>query len=399
MPGTVPPGPRVEGPLEPWAGGFASWLSGQGYAEETVAGYLRWLGWLSRWLAGQGLAGDALTGAMAGQFAASMRAAGHPKITSGRLATMLCYLREAGAVPEERTSPSSATPRQQLLAAYRAYMAGRDLAPGTITTRLRVAATFLDGLGGDAAADAVAHLTPRQVLVILRSWGALARRRASELRAFLRYLHAAGHTGQDLAVVILAARSGAAPRQAARLEAGEVTAVLNGIERPGERGCRNYAVVLLLARLGLRASEVCRLTLEDIRWRSGTLVIHRKGRRAEELPLLADVGQALADYLQARPQVTGTRAVFVTTAAPRRAMTRQGIAAIVRTACTRTARPAGPHQFRHLLGGALLQAGAPLADIAQVLGHRELAVTSGYAAPARSQLAALIRPWPLAELR
>jgi len=399
MPGKVPSMRRVEGPLEPWAGGFADWLFGQGYTPETVAGYLRWLGWLSGWLAGQSLAVDALTRAMAEQFGASMRAAGHPKVTWGRLATMLCYLREAGAVPVERTSPSDATPRQQLLTAYRTYMAGRDLAPGTITTRLRVARVFLDGLGGDADADAMAHLTPRQVLVILRSWGTLARRRSSELRAFLRYLHAAGRTGQDLAVVILAARSGATPRRAVRLEAGEVTAVLNGIERSGERGCRNYAVLLLLARLGLRACEVCRLTLGDIRWRSGTLVIHRKGGRAEEFPLLADVGQALADYLQARPLVPGTRAVFVTTAAPRRAMSRQGIAAIVRTACARAGRPAGPHQFRHLLGGTLLQAGVPLADIAQVLGHRELAVTSGYAAPGRSQLAALIRPWPLAELR
>jgi integrase/recombinase XerD len=287
MPGTVPPGPRVEGPLEPWAGGFADWLSGQGYTPETVVGYLRWLGWLSGWLAGQGLAVDALAGAMAGQFAASMRADGHPKVTWGRLATMLCYLREAGAVPVERTSPSDATPQQQLLAAYRTYMAGRDLAPGTVTTRLRVAAMFLDGLGGDAAADAVAHLTPRQVLVILTWWGALTRRRSSELRAFLRYLHAAGYTGRDLAAVILAARSGAVPRRAVRLEAAEVTTVLNGIERPGERGCRNYAVLLLLARLGLRACEVCRLTLDDIRWRSGTLVIHRKGGRAEEFPLLA----------------------------------------------------------------------------------------------------------------
>ena len=181
-----------------------------------------------------------------------------------------------------------------------------------------MAATFLDGLGGDAAADAVAHLTPRQVLMILTSWGALARRRSSELRAFLRCLHAAGYTGRDLAAAIFAARSGAVPRRAVRLQAAEVTTVLNGIERPGERGCRNYAVLLLLARLGLRACEVCRLTLDDIRWHSGTLVIHRKGGRAEEFPLLADAGQALADYLQARPLVPGTRAVFVTTAAASR---------------------------------------------------------------------------------
>jgi integrase/recombinase XerD len=256
---------------------------------------------------------------------------------------------------------------------------------------------FLDGLGGDTAADAVAHLSPRQVRAVLGSWGRLARRRSSELRAFLRYLHAAGHTGQNLAVVIFTARPGTAPGRAARLEAGEVTGVLDGIERSGERGCRDYAVLLLVARLGLRACEVCRLTLDDIRWRGGTLVIRRKGGRAEEFPLLADAGQALADYLQARPLVAGTRAVFVTTLAPRRAITRQGVGQIVRTACARAGRPAGPHQFRHLLGGTLLQAGVPLAGIAQVLGHRALAVTSGYAAPGRSQIADLIRPWPLAE--
>ncbi|HLQ53202.1 MAG TPA: tyrosine-type recombinase/integrase [Streptosporangiaceae bacterium] len=362
-----------------------------------IVGYLRWLGWLSDWLAGQGLAAGALNEARAGRFAASMREAGHPKITPGRRATMLCYLREAGAIPAEPASPSSATQRQQLLAAYRTYMTARDLAPGTITTRLRVAAMFLDGLGGDAAGDAVTHLTPRQVLAVLGCWGRLARRRSSELRAFMRYLHAAGHTGEDLAVVIFTARPGAAPRRAARLEAAEVTAVLDGIERSGERGCRDYAVLLLVARLGLRACEVCRLTLADIRWRVGTLVIHRKGGRAEEFPLLADIGQALAGYLQARSLVAGTRAVFVTTVAPRRAMTRQGIGQIVRTACARAGRPAGPHQFRHLLGGTLLQAGVPLAGIAQVLGHRALAVTSGYAAPGRSQIADLIRPWPLAE--
>ena len=88
---------RAEGLLGPWAPGFAEWLGGRGFAPETVAGYLRWLGWLSGWLAGRGLAADALTGALAGQFAASMRAAGPPKLTPGRLATMLGSRRDAGA--------------------------------------------------------------------------------------------------------------------------------------------------------------------------------------------------------------------------------------------------------------------------------------------------------------
>src|SRR5271157_4098824 len=129
---------RAEGPLGPWAPGFAEWLGGRGFAPETVAGYLRWLGWLSGWLAGQGLAADALTGALAAQFAASMRAAGHPKITPGRLATMLGYLREAGAVPpEDACCPPEVTPCERVLAGYREHMARRDLAPGTVAARQR----------------------------------------------------------------------------------------------------------------------------------------------------------------------------------------------------------------------------------------------------------------------
>ena len=387
---------RAEGPLGPWAPGFAEWLGARGFAPETVAGYLRWLGWLSGWLAGRDLAADALTGALAEQFAASMRAAGHPKITPGRLAAMLGYLRRAGAVPPEDACPPEVTPRGRVLAGYREHMARRDLAPGTIAARLRVAGMFLDGLGGDAAADGLEDLTPRRVLTVLRSWGPLARRRSSELRAFLRYLRAAGYTVQDLAAAVLAARPGSAPRRAARLDPAQAAAVLDGLERSGERGKRDYAILLLVARLGLRCCEVRRLALDDIRWRGGSLVIHRKGGRAEEFPLLADVGLALAEYLRARSPAPGTRAVFVTTVAPRRAMTRQGIGQVVRTACARAGWPAGPHQFRHLLGGTLLQAGVPLAGVAQVLGHRALAVTAGYAAPARSQLAELIRPWPLA---
>jgi integrase len=324
-----------------------------------------------------------------------MRAAGHPKITPGRLAAMLGCLREAGAVPPGDRCPPEVTPCERVLAGYREYMARRDLAPGTVAARLRVAGLFLDGLGGDAAADGLEDLTPRRVLAVLGSWGPLARRRSSELRAFLRYLRAAGYTAQDLAAAVFPARPGSAPRRAARLDPAQAAAVLDGFERSGERGRRDYAVLLLVARLGRRSCEVCRLGLDDIRWR-GASQIHRKGGRAEEFPLPADLGLALAEYLRARSPAAGTRAVFVTTVAPRRAMTRQGIGQVVRTACTRAGWPAGPHQFRHLLGGTLLQAGVPLAGVAQVLGHRALAVTAGYAAPGRWQLAELIRPWPLA---
>src|SRR2546430_2468226 len=124
-------------------------------------------------------------------------------------------------------------------------LGGRAGWPGTVAARLRVAGMVLDGLGGDAAADGLEDLTPRRVLAVLRSWGPLARRRSSELRAFLRYLRAAGYTVQDLAAAVFPARPGSAPRRAARLDPAQATAVLDGLERSGERGKRDYAVLLL----------------------------------------------------------------------------------------------------------------------------------------------------------
>jgi integrase/recombinase XerD len=397
MAGTAGRQERAAGLLGPWAGGFSLWLNAQGFAPGTVDTYVRWLGWLSIWLEARGLGVAAVSGPVAEEFAAEMRAAGHPKITAGRLAVIMCYLRGAGVIPAgEESDPAAGGPRHQLLAAYRGYLSdGRRLAPATVTERVRVAGLFLEGLGCTrATAGAVPQPSPQQVLAVVSSWGPLARRRCSPLRSFLRFLFLAGHTGRDLAVVIPPARKTGPSRQAARLTADEARAVLDSCTGTGERGCRDRAVLLLVARLALRACEVCRLGLDDIRWRSGTVIIRRKGGRSEEFPLLPDVGQAVADYLQVRPPVPGTRTVFVTTVAPRRPMSRQGIGAIVRTASARAGRPAGPHHFRHLLGGTLLDAGATLADIAGVLGHRDLSVTSAYVTPGWRALAALARPWP-----
>ena len=385
-----------DGPLQRWADGFADWLAGQGFAPDTVGGHLRWLGWLSCWLAGEGLDRGAVTEAVAERFAADMRAAGHPKITAGRLARMLSYLRGTGAIPDADPAAAPTAERDQVLAGYRAYLEGRrGLAAGTVTERLRVAGLFLDSLGS-LPDGRVPEPDPRLVLDIVRFWGQLARRRCSPLRSFLRFLQMAGHAGQDVAVVLPAVRKVTGARRAARLTPAEAEAVLAAAGGPGEQGLRERAVLLLVARLGLRASEVGWLSLDDIRWRAGIVSVRRKGGRRAEFPLPTDAGQALAGYLTARPAVPGTRAAFITVTAPRRPLTRMGIGAIVRTATARAGKEAGPHQFRHLLGDGLLQAGVPLPGIAQVLGHRDLAVTSVYLAPGQSRLAALARPWPAA---
>jgi integrase/recombinase XerD len=380
-------------PLAQCADGFADWLAGQGFTSETVRGYLRWLGWLSGWLAARALDGRAVTDSVAAAFAADMRAAGHSKITAGRLARMLAYLRSAGVVPEAVPAPLAG--RQRMLAEFRCYLEGRGLAPGTVTERLRVAGLFLDGLGcGDGP---VPEPGARQVLDVVRSWGPLARRRCSPLRSFLRFLQMTGHAGQEVTVALPAVRKAAGTRRAARLTPAQAGAVLTSAGGADVQGLRERAVLLLTCRLGLRASEVSWLGLDDISWRTGIITARRKGGRRAELPLPADAGQALASYLSARPAVPGTRAVFVTVTAPRRPLTRNGVCAIVRTATARTGQEAGPHQFRHLLGGELLEAGVPLPGIAQVLGHRDIAVTSAYLEPGQSRLAALARPWPLGQ--
>jgi integrase/recombinase XerD len=221
----------VEGPLGPWAEGFAVWLADRGYTSATAADQMRRMGWLSDWLADQGLTGDAVSGSMVVQFAALMRATGHPGVTPGRMAAMLTYLRAAGTVPPAITSSADPTTRQQQLASYRTYLAdGRGLAPDTVQERLRVAGVFLNELGDGFAGS----LTPLRVLEIVTSWGPLTRSRISPLRSFLRYLYAAGHTGRDLAMVIPAVRRRETARRPVRLDAAEAAAVLHGITRSGE---------------------------------------------------------------------------------------------------------------------------------------------------------------------
>ena len=157
---------------------------------------------------------------------------------------------------------------------------------------------------------------------------------------------------------------------------------------------------MLLSRLGLRAFETAGLTLDDVDWRGGTILVRGKGGRADRLPLPSDAGQAMASYLRARPQDLPGRAVFWTVRTPRQPLTRQGVADVVRRACAAAGmEPAGPHRLRHALAGELLAAGAGLGEVAQMLRHQDLRTTAIYAKVDRTALAQLARPWPGTEAR
>jgi integrase len=153
--------------------------------------------------------------------------------------------------------------------------------------------------------------------------------------------------------------------------------------------------LVLLLRLGLRAAEAAALTLDDVDWRAGEMVVHGKGRHEERLPLPVDVGEALAAYLrQGRPR-SQERALFLRVHAPLRGLSSGGVAEVVRAAGERAGLPpVGAHRLRHTAATEMLRAGAPLSEVAQVLRHRSAATTALYAKVDHVALGALALPWP-----
>jgi integrase/recombinase XerD len=181
------------------------------------------------------------------------------------------------------------------------------------------------------------------------------------------------------------------------LEPGQLRRLLAGCDRRTPTGRRDYAIVLLLARLGLRAGEVARLGLDDIDWRHGEIAILGKGNRAERLPLPADVGAAIAVYLRrGRPGTAEGRGVFARVHAPHRALTAGGVTMVVFDAAQRAGLgKVHAHRLRHTAATAMLHAGSPLAEVGQVLRHRSPLTTAIYAKVDRDALAVLARPWPV----
>jgi integrase len=312
---------------------------------------------------------------------------------------VLGYLRGLGAVPPPEP-PRAESPRQRLLAGYERYLTrDRSLSPATVTKYMHIATVFLGGLP-DPFADALAGLSAEQVTGFVCGKGAGAKSMAGGLRVLLRYLYLSENTGRQLAGSVPPIAAWRLSGLPARLDAAAVAAVMATCDRASVTGCRDYAVLLLLARLGLRAHEVAGLELDDIRWRAGTVVLRRKGGRSEELPLPVDAGQALADYLLIRPAVSGSRAVFLSVVAPRRPLTRSAVTLLARRHCAAAGiGSGGAHRLRHTLASDLLAAGASLAEIGLVLGHRSPFVTSIYAKVDRAALAQLVRPWPLTGTR
>lgn len=389
---------RVSGPLASYAAGFRESLADTSYTPLSAVVQLRLMAHVSRWLEAERLEVGDLSPERVESFLLARRQVGYTGLrTSEAMVPLLRFLRASGVVPVP-VPVAAGSAIEVLLAAFSRYLLSeRGLAASTAAAYLARVDRFITGCAaeGDVSVITAADVT-RAVLAetVTRKVGSV-QFFVVAVRAFLRFCSLEGLMEVDLSAAapsITGRRSQVLPQGIKREDA---TALLASCDRSQATGMRDHAVLLILLRLGLRAIEVARLRLDDIDWRAGQMVIHGKGEREESLPLPAEVGESIADYLQnGRPNAT-RREVFLTVCAPLAGLTRGSVSLIVRRACVRAGvTPIGAHRLRHALACDMVAAGASLPEIGQVLRHRHLSSTTIYAKTDVVQLRSLALPWP-----
>ena len=225
--------------------------------------------------------------------------------------------------------------------------------------------------------------------------GAL-KNQVTAVRSLLRFLHLRGLIPSPLDGAAPAAAGWHRPPLTRKIRPDDVAAVLASCDRGTHAGRRDYAILVLLARLGLRAGEAAAIRAGDIDWRAGEILVRGKGGRDDRLPLPPDVGAAVADYCaNARPADAASRTLFLHARAPYAPLSPSAVGGVVKRACQRAGLgPASAHQLRHAAATAMRRAGAPLSEVAQLLRHRHEGTTSRYGTIDPDELGPVTAPWP-----
>jgi integrase/recombinase XerD len=347
-----------------------------------------------------------------------------PDLSEAHLAAFLNRRPHTWATPKERPTvrrflahlrarrlgaPPAATPASPAEALAQRYVAflrtERGLAENSILVYAPCARDFLAyrvGQRGSLALDILDAEAVRAFLVerIANRSSESSRLLTISLRSLLRFLFLRGETLRDLSAAVPMVRTYRQATVPAGLSPEEVERVLATPDLATARGRRDAAILLLLARLGLRASEIISLELSDLRWRAGEMVVRGKGPRLDHVPLLADVGEAVARYLHTDRGITCSRRVFLRLIPPRVGLSRPcTIDHVVRLALARAGiRPRHrrvAHLFRHSLATRMIRHGASIAEIAEVLRHRSQSTTAIYAKVSFEALRGVARPWPV----
>jgi site-specific recombinase XerD len=354
----------------------------------------------SRWLASSGFDAGDLTPARIEEFLEARRAEGYTLwLSTKAVAPLLGYLRALG-VAQTPSPIDPATPAGHLLERYRCYLIQeRGLAASTVAAYSHVARLFLFNRSPQGELD-LERLNAAEVTDFVLA-ECRARRVGSAkyivcgLRALLRFLYADGHAESQLAAAVPSVAGWRLAGLPKALSSRDVSVLLASCDRRTTIGRRDFAVLTLLVRLGLRAGEVAALGLIDIDWRAGEVVVRGKGRRQERLPLPIDVGEALVGWLRrGRPRCDSPK-LFTRVRAPHRGLTNSAVSGVVRAAAARAGlTEVSAHRLRHTAATEMLRAGAGLSEVGQVLRHASTLTTSIYAKVDRQTLRTLAQPWP-----
>jgi integrase/recombinase XerD len=389
----------MAGPLGPYARGFAAELTRLGFTRLSAQKQMGLAAHLSRWLGDAGLGVADLATPVVDVFLVARRAAYRDLLTAKALVPLLGYLRGLGVVPQPESRALQGL-AAVVLERYRCWLlAERGLG-------VKVARGNVDLVGPFVTAHAVSgeaglrelgagEVTAFMIAQSRRLAPKTVQRLASALRSLLRWWHVQGLIGGSLdqAVPKVANRRPGLPRP---LPPGQVGALMVSCDQATAAGRRDLAMLMLLARMGLRAGEVAGLGLDDISWRRGEITIRGKRNRLDVLPLPADVGEAVASYLRdGRPATALDRSVFIRVRAPHQGLTPVGVTQVVAAA----GRRAGlgviyAHRLRHSAATSILAEGGSLAEIGQLLRHRRTLTTAAYTKVDIEALRTLARPWP-----
>lgn len=398
------------GPLGQYLSDLAIALQAQGYSTHTIQKYLHAADAFGRWLQTQPIALSAINEEVITRYVSTLERRkvrscprGVPPHEAVGLQHLLHLLRQQGiAAPRQTMRPT--TPSEQILADYEQYLAGAcGAAVATRCKYLYFARQFLAFALGSGTpewsalrAETITQFVQQETA---RRRGAGRKQPGSALRIFLRYLVTCGLIPTGLEAAIPGMRIWKHTSLPEHLSDEEVTRILAACADGTAIGRRNYAILMLLARLGIRALEAARLQLDDIDWRTGCIVIRAsKNHRERSLPLPEDVGQALLDYLQHGRPPTTCRNIFLEHTAPFQPLqTASAITKVVKRLLQKTGierSSSGAHLFRHTAASQMICRGASFKEVADVLGHQSLQTTGIYAKLDLAALSQVALPWP-----
>ena len=395
-----PSGVRMTGPLAPYLDVIWTDLLSRGYTRLSAKNVVRLAAHLSRWLQARGLSPQDLKRDRIGEFLRHRRACGYTCWLSPRgLEPILRTLRGQHVVPPAAALPEEDTPVARLLREYERYLLeDRGLASTTVGGYVRTARRFFADVNVNDLEGVRRLSTPDVSGFVLQEARCMStgtvKLRVTGLRALLRYLHVHRLCG-ELSAAVPAVAGHRQTRLPRYIPWNEVRELLKSCDLRTAVGRRDHAILLLLARLGLRAGEVAALELGDVDWAVGKILVHGKGSQHDWLPLPEDVGEAIVRYLRRGRRSSDSRKLFLKSKAPCGDLSAGAVKAVVRQACERAHLPSrSAHQLRHTAATQMLRGGATLQGVAEVLRHRSLDTTAIYAKVDHLALRPLARPWP-----